>query len=172
MYFCYIFSIMIISNDIISYDNIWKDLKTISATALLIVAIIHLGRLLFDKGEKEVFGPLGMGVNEFEALYNIKHQTSPTPTVIARCSIMPPAQITRVLDRLEKLGAIARHPQKCDRRSYTLSITDKGEALFSEAISHFRASTQKMALRLGASNVEMITRFVIGIIDNVKRRQT
>ena len=64
---------MIISNDNISYENAWAALKEISKPAMLIVALIHLGKLLFTLGEKKVFGLLGIGVHEFEVLFSIKH---------------------------------------------------------------------------------------------------
>jgi DNA-binding MarR family transcriptional regulator len=158
---------MIVSNNNISYENAWKALKNISQPAMLIVALIHLGKLMFELGEKRVFGPLGMGGHEFEALFNIIHHEKPTPTLLAKHSLMPPAKITRVLDRLEQKQAIIRHPIKGDRRSYSLSITEKGRELFKEATERFKQASERLKSGLGSENIELLSRFIIGIIENL-----
>jgi DNA-binding MarR family transcriptional regulator len=158
---------MIFSNNNFSYEIAWQKLKTISEPAMLIVAVIHLGRLLFETGEKRVFGPLGMGVHEFEALFSIAHREKATPTILAASSLMPPAKITRVLDRLEKQEAITRHPDKGDRRSYSLAITEKGRELLARAIASFKQSCERLESELGAENLKIMSRFVVGMIENI-----
>jgi MarR family transcriptional regulator for hemolysin len=158
---------MIVSNNNFSYEIVWEKLKTISEPAMLIVAIIHLGRLLFEIGEKQVFGPLGMSVHEFEALFTLAHGEKATPTRLAVYSLMPPAKITRVLDKLEKHEAITRHPDKNDRRSYSLSITEKGRELLAQASEGFKESCKKLERELGRENIKLMSRFVIGMIENI-----
>ena len=158
---------MNVSNDNISYENAWKALKEISKPAMLIVALIHLGKLLFELGEKQVFGPMGIGVNEFEALFSINHFESPTPTILAQHSLMQPAKITRVLDRLENIKAIARYPIKGDRRSYSLALTQKGEKLYDRAVTQFKEAGRAMGKDLGSANVNIFSRLVIGTINEI-----
>ncbi|MBN1799829.1 MAG: MarR family transcriptional regulator [Spirochaetales bacterium] len=158
---------MIVSNNNISYENAWQALKSISQPAMLIVAIIHLGKLLFELGEKQVFGPLGIGGHEFEALFNIIHHEKPTPTLLSQYSLMPPAKITRVLDKLEQRGAILRNPIKGDRRSYSLAITEKGRELFKQAIERFKQSGQNLSDEVGSENIKQLSRIIISIIENL-----
>jgi len=158
---------MIVSNNNISYENAWKELKEISQPAMLIVALIHLGKLLFELGEKDVFGPIGIGVNEFEALFSIKHIETPTPTILAQCSLMQPAKITRVLDKLEHIKTIARHPLKGDRRSCSLVLTQKGEELYTQAVAQFKEAGKVMGKNLGSVNVTIFSRLVIGTINGI-----
>jgi DNA-binding MarR family transcriptional regulator len=162
-----IFSNMIISNNNISYENAWKQLRTISEPAMLIVALIHLGELLFTLGEKRVFKPVGIGVHEFQALFNITHQEKPTPTLLAQYSLMPPAKITRVLDKLEQKGAIIRNPIKGDRRSYSLSITEKGTELYKQAEEQFKQAGERIKKEMGPENITLFSRFIIGFIEHL-----
>jgi DNA-binding MarR family transcriptional regulator len=158
---------MIVSNNNFSYEIVWQQLRTISEPAMLIVAIIHLGRLLLEKGEKQVFGPLDLGVHEFEALFTIAHREKATPGILAAYALMPPAKITRVLDKLEKQGAITRHPDKNDRRSYSLGITEEGRELLARANRGFKESCKDLPDQLGPENLRLMSRFVIGMIENI-----
>jgi DNA-binding MarR family transcriptional regulator len=162
-----IFLIVNVINNNISYEKAWQALKKISQPAMLIVAIIHLGKRLFEIGEKQVFGPLGIGGHEFEALFNIIHHDKPTPTLLSQCSLMPPAKITRVLDKLEQREAIIRHPIKGDRRSYSLSITQKGRELFQQAIERFKQSGQKLSADVGSEKIGQLSGIIISIIENL-----
>ncbi len=162
-----ILSNMIVSNDNISYENSWEKLKSISEPSMLIVAIIHLGKLFFQLGEKEVFSPLGIGVNEFEALFIIKHKKQPTPTIISKTILVQPTKITRVLDKLEKLKAIVRKPINGDRRSYYLSLTDTGENLIKKATELFKESSLSLSEKIGIENIRMMSQFIVGIIYDI-----
>lgn len=153
--------------DKLSYENAWKQLKTISEPAMLIVAIIHLGELLFEIGEKQVFGPLGMSVHEFEALFNIAHHEKLTPTLLAQHSLMPPARITRVLDKLEQKEAITRNPIKGDRRSYSLSITENGAELYKQAVEQFKRAGETIRKDLGSEKTTLLTQLVVSFIEHL-----
>jgi DNA-binding MarR family transcriptional regulator len=158
---------MKVSNENISYENVWKVLKNISQPAMLIVSIIHLGKLLFEIGEKQVFGPFGIGVHEFEALFNIIHQKKPTPTMLANHSLLPPAKITRVLDRLEQKQAITRNPVKDDRRSYSLGVTVKGRNIFKQAIERFKYAGESIKKDMGSQNIALLSRMIIEFIEHL-----
>jgi DNA-binding MarR family transcriptional regulator len=158
---------MKVSNENISYEKAWEQLRTISEPAMLIVAIIHLGKLLFEIGEKRVFGPLGLSVHEFEALFMIRSRERITPTHLAQYSLMPPARITRLLDRLEQREAIVRRPVEGDRRSYSLSITDSGLALFRQAVERFKGAGEGIKKDLGPDKLALLSQLIIGFIDHL-----
>jgi DNA-binding MarR family transcriptional regulator len=158
---------MKVSNKKISYEKAWEQLRAISEPAMLIVALIHLGERLFEMGEKRVFGPIGMSVHEFEALFNVAHQQRVTPTLLAQYSLMPPAKITRVLDKLEQKQAITRSPLDGDRRSYSLSITEKGKRLLKQSVEQFQRAGETIKADLDPDGIALLSRMVIGFIEHL-----
>lgn len=158
---------MKLTNENISYEKAWRKLREISEPAMLIVALIHLGKLLFEIGENRLFGPLGMSVYEFESLFIISNHKDLTPTLLARYSLMQPARITRVLDKLEQKDAIARNPIKGDRRSYSLSITEKGAELYRRAVEQFKRAGESLEKDLGSDKITLLGKLVTGFIDRL-----
>ncbi len=157
---------MTISNDNIDYDKVWKELSGISNQAVLIVALIHLGMLLREDGNKLIFRPLGIGVNEFEALFIISSHESARPTDIVKNSLMHPAKITRVLDRLEEIGATIRVPDTADRRSYILELTKTGRELLERAIESFRSISKISFKSLNNKEYKALQSAVLKILYN------
>jgi DNA-binding MarR family transcriptional regulator len=153
--------------DKLSYEKAWASLKEISEPVMLITALIHLGKLLTEKGEKKVFEPLDISIYEFEALFIIRNKKAAKPTDITSYSLMHPAKITRVLDKLEKLKAVKRKLDKQDRRSFRLELTETGEKLLNEAVSSFVTAGNKLEQGMGKKNVQLFSRLVLNTIETI-----
>lgn len=148
----------ILSNDTIlhmkvldenKYGEIWKRLDQLSPAAAFMVTIIHMGKVLADSGESEVFSGQNISIDEFETLFIINGHPSCRPKDVTTNSVMQPAKITRILDKLENKGFISRHPGKEDRRSYTVELTDSGKKCLEQAEKSFVESTQPMVKKMG-----------------------
>ena len=115
------------------YSEVWKSLDGLSPSAAFVVTVIHMGKILSEAGDKHTFSAQGLDMDEFEALFIIEGMPGCRPTDITGNSVMQPAKITRVLDRLEKKGHIVREAGKNDRRSFTLKLTASGKTCITDA---------------------------------------
>lgn len=131
------------------YDEIWKKLDQLSPAAAFMVTVIHMGKVLSESGENDVFKGQNISIDEFEALFIIEGHTSCRPKDVTINSVMQPAKITRILDKLENKGFVSRHPGKEDRRSYTVELTDSGKECLKQAENSFVESTQPMVKKMG-----------------------
>jgi DNA-binding MarR family transcriptional regulator len=59
-------------------------------------------------------------------LANLRHDGPLTPTALAAIEGLQPQSLTRVLNELEERGRIVRSPNRDDRRSQDIAITDLG----------------------------------------------
>ena len=162
---------MTISNDNINYNNVWQELAGISNQAVLIVSLIHLGMLLRENGNKLIFGPLGIGVDEFEALFIISHYKGVRPTDIVKKGLMRPAKITRVLDRLEEMGATKRVHDTSDRRSFILEITKTGQQLLERAKDSFRNTSKRPFMALDDKEYQALLAAVLKILNYIGAKE-
>ena len=62
----------------------------------------------------------------YEAVNSLNENSNLTQKEVAKLTFKDNANITRMLDKLEKKGLVIRHPDTNDRRSWNLSITKKG----------------------------------------------
>lgn len=82
------------------------------------------------------------GTGKVTALFMISKYPGIHPSTIAQVSSKDRAEIARLLTGMEKAGLIYRKAGRKDSRSWSLFITDKGEALLSEIRQRVRASRQ------------------------------
>lgn len=148
---------MIIHNEN-KYNDIWGTLDKLSPAAGLVVTLIHLGKIFSESGDKEVFRQLNLSVDEFETLFIIKNHKDCRPIDITGNSVMQPAKITRVLDRLDEKGFIVRESAANDRRSYTLNMTKEGQQCLKKAESALVESTRPLIDAMGLPSVEGLNR--------------
>ncbi|MBN2510712.1 MAG: MarR family transcriptional regulator [Spirochaetales bacterium] len=139
-----------------TYAEVWKSLDTLSPSAAFVVSIIHMGKIFSEKGAKNTFRGQGLDMDEFEALFIIEQSPDCRPTDITAYSVMQPAKITRVLDRLEGKGLIERKAAHNDRRSYSLVLTKEGSTAIKKAKQAMIDSTRDIEQGIGAGNLEKV----------------
>ncbi len=66
------------------------------------------------------------------AVLGVLSNTSPTMTELAKTLMMTKPQLTRLMDRLVKLGMVERHPDAADRRVIYVALTDNGRVTFED----------------------------------------
>ncbi len=154
---------MKIINEKLPIEKSLEAVGAIGEGARLITALIHVGIMLKETGDLNIFGPLGLDVEMFEALFMIKGCDA-RPTDISRHSLMHPAKITRVLDKLEKMRAIKRVPDKEDRRSCSIRPTREGMALLDKAIAAFKSEADPIPDKIGKENFDMFMEVLMQIV--------
>ena len=92
---------------------------------------LHASLVLKAILEQRLQEETGMLLADNEALLNIGHSPEPLRmSDIANRLVLSPGGATKVIDRLEEIGCVRRHPDPSDRRATVLELTESGrEAL-------------------------------------------
>ena len=135
------------------YRESFEYWTRLSSAAGYIVAAINLGKLLQAIGDSSVYDSLPFGVDEHSVLILLEQHGAKKPMDLVSASLMPPAKITRALDKLEKIGALTRHRDDNDRRSITLELTDNGRSLIETANENLTAAGARLGIAVGEQTI-------------------
>lgn len=81
---------------------------------------------------------------EFVILYSLGLFDGVTASEIAASTAFPKNTLSRAVNRIEKLGLIARSEAESDRRQQNLTLTPAGQAILDEAVPRFMALEEEM----------------------------
>lgn len=88
---------------------------------------LHASLVLKAILEQRLQEETGMLLADNEALLNIGHSDEPLRmSDIANRLVLSPGGATKVIDRLEEMGCVVRHPDPTDRRATLLELTETG----------------------------------------------
>jgi DNA-binding MarR family transcriptional regulator len=82
----------------------------------------HLGKLLKEKG-------LPVTPEQLRVLTHLWNQDGIPQSNLAACSDRNKANVTRIVDILEREGILERRDDPCDRRVFRIYLTDYGRSL-------------------------------------------
>ena len=90
--------------------------------------------------------PHGLNWESFDVIASLRRSGAPyrmRPTELSEACLLTSGAMTNRLDRVERIGLIARRPAPDDRRSVQVELTPKGMALVDQVIqTHFAAARQ------------------------------
>jgi len=88
---------------------------------------LHASLFLKAILEQRLQEETGMLLADNEALLSIGHSDEPLRmSDIADRLVLSPGGATKVIDRLEQMGCVMRHPDPSDRRATVLELTEAG----------------------------------------------
>lgn len=99
----------------------------------------------------------GLTRAEFVVLYNLGLFDGVTASEIAVSTAFPKNTLSRAVNRLAKLGLIARSEARTDRRQQNLTLTPAGQAILDEAIPRFMALEEEMLSTLSLVERETLS---------------
>ena len=118
------------------------DLRDTHVTARL----SRLGRHMALR-EEEVFGRFGLGRGDVGVLSALRMAGPPhrlSPTRLGKGLMLSSAGVTSRLDRLERRGLVARHPDPDDRRGIIVELTELGRELVNAAVTANAAKDREL----------------------------
>jgi DNA-binding MarR family transcriptional regulator len=110
----------------------------LDAGGLAIANRISLLRKVFVEADKRALRPLELAPWACDVLLALRRQGPPhqlTPTDLRRATLLTSGAMTTRLDRLEEDGLVRRTPDPADRRSFQVSLTERGRLLADRALS-------------------------------------
>ena len=112
----------------------------------------------------------GLSRAEFVVIYSLGLQEGVTASEIAASTAFPKNTLSRAVNRIAKLGLIARSAGESDRRQQNLTLTPAGRAILDEAVPRFVALEAEMLAALSLVEQEtlsaLMARVVLAMFDS------
>lgn len=109
-----------------------------------------LGRLIYHTAQdirkiaEKILYPYDLTVEQMHLLKNMSVDKGITQKALGGMVNKTPANLTRILDRLETKALILRRPDVSDRRFYLVLLTDKGMSLVKDVYETFQSFSDKL----------------------------
>ena len=94
-----------------------------------------------------LFAEAGLQPGEFDVLATLRRSGAPyrlSPTQLYEALMISSGGMTNRLDRLERAGFVARHPDPNDRRGKLIALTETGLRVIDETIGRHVANEQRL----------------------------
>lgn len=101
---------------------------------------------------------------EFVVIYSLAIRDGVTASEIASSTAFPKNTLSRAVNRLVRLGHIARKADGADRRAQILTLTSEGRAIFDEALPRFAGLEQEMLAPLSLVEREMLSMLLAKVV--------
>jgi len=106
----------------------------------------------------------GLSRAEFVTLYSLGLVDGVTASEIAASTAFPKNTLSRAVNRIAKLGLIARHAGASDRRQQNLTLSPAGRAILDEAMPRFVALEEEMLSPLSLIERETLSGLMAKVV--------
>ncbi len=106
----------------------------------------------------------GLSRAEFVILYSLGLADGVTASEIAASTAFPKNTLSRAVNRIAKLGLIARSEGETDRRQQNLTLTPAGQAILDEAMPRFVAMEEEMLSPLSLVERETLSALMAKVV--------
>lgn len=108
-------------------------------------------------------------VEQLQLLKQLAADNGRTQSVLCEISGKSPANITRILDRLEKKRRIVRRPNPEDRRSSLVFLTPEGERLRAEVVNLFDGLRAELVQGIPDDRQQVTIAVLRSITENISK---
>ncbi len=143
-----------------------------------------IGRLIYKTSQglrnyaEKLLSPYGLTVEQFHILKQTSRKVGLSQNTLCQLLEKKPANITRILDRLEKKNWVKRQPNPSDRRSSLVFLTVEGEQMIDEVSNVFESYSGWFVEGIGEeeerrfrSTLEKINNNISKLMDEVSREK-
>ena len=99
---------------------------------------------------------LGLTPSQFDVISTLGNTQGMGMKALAEATLVTKGTLTGIIDRLEKKSLVRREVPPFNRRSFTVVLTDKGNALFEETFPAHIAYLQQRFEQLEASELKQL----------------
>ena len=152
-----------------------KSKQKVSINKFNDLIVYNVGRLyvLLNRYLSNVYKGYGLNPAKFNLLMFIKHKGKDKGIPQIRLGdelFISAANVTKLIDGLEKKGWVIRGPLKSDRRVNLIRITDKGSNLLSEAWANHVLSLNNILSGFSLKDKEQFNLFLESFKNDVTKR--
>ncbi|MBU0944582.1 MAG: MarR family transcriptional regulator [Proteobacteria bacterium] len=134
---------------------------------------ISIPRLIYRTAQtmtlhaEKALKPYDLTAEQFHLLKNIFENTPLCQNQLCEIGHKSAANVTRILDRLEKKGFAKREKNPADRRSTLLFLTAQGKELVHEVSSLFESFTELLTKGIPEQDKAQLTQLLLKVQDNL-----
>jgi DNA-binding MarR family transcriptional regulator len=126
-----------------------------------LVLFTHLARttLFLEALQDECLRPFGLSFGDYSVLRVLRNVGPPhrlSPSRLAEVVLVTTGGMTKIVDRLERAGLVARTPDPADRRGVLVGLTRRGVTLSERASAAYVAGRERVIGRLDEREIETI----------------
>ena len=129
--------------------------------------VFHLSRHLATALERRV-APFDVTAQQAALLIRASTTRDASPSRLASGLGTDNAGITRLLDRLEAKGLVARRTSPTDRRAIVIEPTDAGRALVPQLLPAFRGVTAQLLAGFSVQEAAVLQAMLRRLLSNVR----
>ena len=121
---------------------------------------IYYTASIMKKRADEFFNQFGLTDVQFNLIELLHYQSGKegglSQAQISDMMLVNRANITSLVDRMEKAGLVARNAHSNDRRFNIVKLTPKGKTLFEKVKPHYKEQVHKVMASLDASELRKL----------------
>jgi DNA-binding MarR family transcriptional regulator len=128
----------------------------------------HLARtsLFLEALQDECLSPFGISFGDYAVLRLLQESNeSMPPSRLAELVLRTTGGMTKIVDRLERLGHVRRTPDPDDGRGVLVSLTPKGRRTCDKSSAAYTAGRTRVLAHLGTDDVVTIDRALARLLD-------
>ena len=133
-------------------------------------AIALTGQAMRSFADKRLRG-YDLTVEQLQLLKQLAVDNGLTQSILCQISDKSPANITRILDRLEKKRRIVRRPNPEDRRSSLVFLTAEGERLRAGVINLFEGLRAELVQGIPDDRQQVAIGVLRSITENISKME-
>lgn len=122
--------------------------------------LLNMLSLLGGDGDQRLFQQYGLSTARFYLLGHLEAHGSLTATDLCRLLLCDKANVTRLIDGLEKDGWVTRQPDKTDGRRTLITSTASGKKRWAQASKAHQALNQNRFKHLTLAEAETLEKLL------------
>lgn len=134
-----------------------------------------IGRLLYITAQtmtlhaEKVLKPYDLTVEQLHLLKNMTEDTALSQHKLCEIVHKSAANVTRILDRLERKGCVRREKNPADRRSILLFLTAQGRELIAEVSIVLESFSEQLTRGISQQEQNLLSQLLYKMQDNLGR---
>ena len=118
---------------------------------------------------ERVLKPYALTLEQFHLLKNMSLDAGMTQRQICNLTSKTPANMSRMLDRMESKGLAVRRVNPVDRRASLVFLTAKGESLVEEVLEEFESFSTKLTEGITETDQQIVRNALAKITRNTQK---
>ena len=131
--------------------------------------LLHTTAQLMTLHAEKVLKPHNLTIEQLHLLKNMSEETALSQQQLCEIVQKSAANVTRILDRLEKKGCIRRKQNPADRRSILLFLTAQGRELINEVVLALEPFSKQLTRGISEQEQALFTRLLYKMQDNLEK---
>lgn len=115
--------------------------------------------LHIDNHEKAFFAEYGLNVPRFYTLFHISNHPGISYIELSDLLLCTKSNTTRIVQGMQKDGLVSRQSRPGDGRSFSLTLTPQGEALFKQVYPNYLQLVDRLMSRFNADEIKLYTHY-------------